>query len=114
MAGGPGDDPLLRAGTVDCRACRRVAFPTDATMLGGGWIVASFPRPCQHIAAGTVLIDLRDAEVPAGASAPLHELARYVPGRRCAGRNRKSRPCRSYAAPGSDYCRAHDAAGKPA
>ena len=108
-------DPILCAGAVQCRACRRVTFPTDAGALGGGWIIATFPRPCEHVAGSTVLIDLRDVKMPAGARlAALDELARYVPGRRCAGRSKRGRPCRSYAAPGSDYCRPHQTAGKPA
>lgn len=113
MADSAEHDPILRAGAVRCRACRRVAFPADAGTLGGGWIIASYPRPCEHIGGGTILIDLRDVEVSTR-PAPLHELAQYVPGRRCAGRNKKGRGCRSYAAPGSDYCHAHHAAGKPA
>ena len=101
-------DPILRAGAVRCRACRRAAFPTDAGALGGGWIIATFPRPCEHVAGGTLLLDLRDG----GRPAPLSELAQYVSGRRCAGRNKRGRPCGSYAVPGSDYCRQHEAAGK--
>lgn len=107
-------DSILWAGAVRCRACGRAAFPTDAGALGGGWIIASFPRPCEHVAGSTVLIDLRDVEMPAGARlAAFDELAQYVAGRRCAGRNKRGRPCRSYASPGSDYCCAHHTAGKP-
>lgn len=107
------DDPILRAGARCCRGCHRVTFPTDAGALGGGWIIVSYPRLCEHLAAGMVLMDL--SGIPAGSRPALPgELARYVTGRRCAGQNRKGRPCGSYAAPGSDYCHAHHAAGKPA
>jgi hypothetical protein len=108
-------DPILWAGAIRCLVCRRAAFPTDAGTLGGGWIIATYPRPCEHDAGGTILIDLRGVEMSAATRpTPLYELARYVPGRRCAGHNKKGRPCRSYASPGSDYCHAHHAAGKPA
>lgn len=111
-----GHDPILWAGAIRCRACCRVAFPTDAGAFGGGWIIASYPRPCEHVPGGTtMLIDLRDVEMLEGTRpAPLDELAQYVSGRRCAGRNKKGHPCGSYAVPGSDYCRAHQAAGKTA
>jgi hypothetical protein len=82
---------------------------------GGGWIIAMYPRPCEHDVGGTILIDLRDVEMSERTRpAPPGDLARYVAGRRCTGRNKRGRPCGSYAAPGSDYCRAHQAVGKPA
>jgi hypothetical protein len=112
MGYGAEHDPILWAGALLCRACHRAAFPTDAGALGDGWIIATYPRVCEHQAAGMILIDLSD--VSAGSRpAPLGELARYVTGRRCAGRNSRDQPCRSYALPGSDYCHAHHAARKP-
>ena len=114
MDDGAGRDAILWAGSLGCVACRRVAFPTDAADLGGGWVLAAFPRSCEHVPAGTVPIDMRGvALADGGRRASLGELARYVPGRRCAGQSSKGLPCRAYAAPGSDYCKAHPAAESP-
>lgn len=106
-------DPIIQAGAIRCAACDRVAFPTDATRLDAALIIADYPAPCSHVIGGTVVIALDDLPAaPADPSLPL-----YVRGRHCAGRNRKGRPCGSYATPGSDYCRYHPSAsptGKPA
>jgi hypothetical protein len=96
----------LQAGALRCRQCGRIAFPTDAAHLDAGLIIATYARPCSHRGGGTLVVSLEDAApAPAGDS-----LSLYVSNRRCAGRNRKGRPCRSWADPGSDYCRDHQSA----
>lgn len=106
MEGSAEHDPLLQAGALGCRQCSRVALPTDATHLGVGLIIATYARPCSHVSGGTFVISLEDA-VP---MPPDGSLSLYVSNRRCAGLNRKGRPCRSWADPGSDYCRDHQSA----
>lgn len=99
-------DPIVQAGAMRCVACGRVAFPTDAARLDAARIVATYPAPCSHVSARTLVIDLDDlAALPVDPT-----LSLYVPGRRCIGRNRKGRPCGAYAVPGLDHCHAHCAA----
>lgn len=96
-------DPIVQAGAMRCPKCGRVAFPTDAARLDAALIIAVYPAPCGHVDGRTLVIDVED--LPAAPVDPA--LSLYVPGRHCAGRNRKGRPCGSYAVPGSDYCHAH-------
>lgn len=99
-------DPIVQAGVMWCPECGLAAFPVDAARLDAARIIATYPAPCRHVRGRMVVLDAPDLAVsPAG---PLFSL--FIPGRRCAGRNRKRQPCRSYAAPGSDYCHAHSAA----
>lgn len=101
---GPAEhDPIVQAGAMRCITCDRVAFPTDAARLDAARILATYPAPCRHVRARTLVIDLDDlAAAPADPA-----LSAYVSGRRCAGRNRFGRPCRAYADPGSDFCQTH-------
>lgn len=106
-------DPIVQAGAARCLECDRVAFPIDAARLDTTLIIATYPAPCGHVRARTLVIALDD--LPAAPPDP--ELSTHVSGRRCSSRNRKGRPCRSYAEPGSDFCHAHHAASsarKPA
>lgn len=110
----PSDDPLLMAGVIRCRRCGRVAFPVEAEWLDEIRFTAVYPRPCSHAAGAAVVIDLtgldqaREEAPGRDAGAVFRgDLSLYVKSRRCAGSNRKGRPCRSYAAPGSRYCQAH-------
>lgn len=109
MTYGPEHDPILRAGVARCTRCSRIVFPVDAGWLPGGLILASYPAVCTH-ARGTVMI-VDPAALPE--RDPGFDLERYftlelyLPGRRCAGRNRYGRPCRSPAQPGSEYCPKH-------
>lgn len=104
-------DAILFAGVVRCGLCGRAGFPVDAGWLGDGLIIATYAAPCCHLRGGMVVMS--PGVFPAG---PEADWSRHVPGRRCAGRNRKGQPCRSYAQAGSDYCYAYRAAspaGKP-
>jgi hypothetical protein len=97
----PDQDPILRAGFIRCGACGRAAFPVDAEWAGIGLILASYPAPCSHARAVTMIMD------PGALATPGIDPARYLAGRRCAGLNRRRRPCGAHASPGSDYCAAH-------
>lgn len=101
-------DPIVLAGVLRCRKCGRIAFPTDAARLSAALIIATYSAPCGHARSSMLVIDLED-DPPAVAADPA--LSLYVPGRRCAGRNRFGRPCGNYADPGSRYCHAHQSAG---
>lgn len=105
------DDALTAAGLRQCERCYRAAFPTDATWVNDRLILASFPRVCLHVPASTVLVCaccvVEQPEHYRPADAEL-----LLPGRRCAGRNRRRRPCRAAAAPGSLYCCWHQPASQ--
>jgi hypothetical protein len=98
----PDQDPILCAGFIRCGTCGRAAFPVDAEWAGIGLILASYPAPCSHAHGVTMIVD------PGGLATAGVDRARYVAGRRCAGLNRRRRPCGAYASPGSDYCIAHE------
>lgn len=100
-------DPILLAGVARCPRCGRVAFPTDAAWLDAASILVTYAPPCGHLRGPTIMLDARDLVLPG------FDWSRYVSGRRCAGRNRRGRPCGSYAAAGSDYCRTHGAVPPP-
>jgi hypothetical protein len=108
---GSGQDPLLLAGVLRCTICGRAAFPVDATWVDELVLLADYGRPCPHTRGGLVLVDLRGLDVGQQFVRLMSaaELARYVPGRRCLGRNRFGKPCRAYAGAGSDYCDHHGA-----
>ena len=101
------DDPILAAGVMRCPECGRVAFPTDAGRLEGGLILAAYPSPCGHVRGLVAVIGPGAVPAAGGGTGAADGWSRYVTGRRCAGRNRKGRPCRSFAVAGSDLCHAH-------
>lgn len=96
-------DPLLHARFLVCRECGRVTFPVDAGWLDDELIVATYPGVCSHTRTVTAVIDVRDVIIAQAFVDP--EL--YLPGRHCAGRNRRGRRCGAYASPGSEFCAAH-------
>ena len=112
-------DPILMAGAVFCPDCYRAAFPVDATWVSDLVLLVDYGRTCGHIPGQTMVIDLRGLDVGQRFARLLlleemrKELAQYVPGRRCQGRNRFAKPCRANAVPGSDYCHHHDCGGLP-
>jgi hypothetical protein len=96
-------DPLLHARFLECRVCRRVSFPVDAGWLDDELIVATYPGVCSHARTVTAVVEVRDVIIAQAFVDP--EL--YLPGRRCAGRNRRGRRCGAYASPGSEFCADH-------
>lgn len=100
-------DPILLAGVARCPRCRRVAFPVDAAWLDGTSILVTYAKPCSHLPGLTIVLIARDLVVPG------FDWSRWVSGRRCAGRNRRGRPCGSYATAGSDFCHVHGAVPAP-
>lgn len=85
-----------------CGVCGHAAFPVGSKRLNGVLILASYALSCCHV---------RPLMLVTGKPRPQdHELALYLPGRRCAACNRRGLPCRSYARPGSATCLAHPAA----
>jgi hypothetical protein len=97
----PDHYPLLRAGFRLCGICRAIGFPVDAEWVSDALILVTYGASCQHTKSTTILIDPDDitqADI---------DPAKHVPGRRCTGRNKRGRSCRSCARPGSDFCRAH-------
>jgi hypothetical protein len=108
MIGRVWDDSILFAGLASCPMCGRMAYPSDASWLDDRLIVATFPAPCAHSAARIVVID--PGQLPPTSGDP----SLHLPGRRCAGRTRRSgRPCRAYAEVGSDFCNLHSLADTP-
>jgi hypothetical protein len=102
-------DPLLHARFLECGGCGRVSFPVDAEWLDDELILATYPGVCPHARTVTAVIEAREVIVAQAFRDP--EL--YLPGRRCAGQNRRGRRCRAFALPGSVFCAAHPAfAGK--
>lgn len=81
--------------------CGLMAYPIDATWLENGLILAAYPAVCSHTRPVVAIVDPAD-EMP-GDITP----EKYLPGRRCAGTNRRRRPCRGRARAGSGYCHAH-------
>jgi hypothetical protein len=96
-------DPIICAGAVRCGTCGAVGYPREAEWVSESLILATYEAPCRHVKSRTMVVD------PASIPYTDQELAKYVRGRRCAGHNARGRPCRSYARPGSDFCRAHQA-----
>lgn len=109
------DDPILWAGAARCVQCGRAALPTDAEWLDDGWLIlAAYSRPCGHVGERFNVIDLRAYGAGPGKWPALPgDLALYLPGRRCLARNKRGRPCRAFALPGSDCCGAHPPTGNP-
>ncbi len=97
-------DALLYARFLDCSECKKVSFPIDAEWLDSELILVTYPAICPHMNAITAVVEARELIIATAAADP----ERYLPGRRCAGRNRRGRHCRAYAKPGSDFCIAHD------
>jgi hypothetical protein len=52
----PGHDPLLRAGAIICPRCGRRGWPTAAAWCGD-LVLATYTPGCDHVAAGTWLVD---------------------------------------------------------
>lgn len=109
MTSRAGHDPILRAGFARCPRCSRIGLPVDADWLPGGLILASYPAVCSHARGAVMIVEPgtvpeRD---PGFALERYFALELYLPGRRCAGRTRSGRQCRSPAQPGSEYCPKH-------
>jgi hypothetical protein len=96
-------DPITCAGAVQCLTCFAVGFPLDAEWIDPELLLVTYEAPCRHMKSLTEIVD------PADITWTDLELAKYVRGRRCADRNARGRPCRSYARPGSDFCWMHQA-----
>ena len=95
------DDSLVRAGVFWRAYCGLIGYPADAAWLGNGLILAAYLAVCSHTRPLVTIVD------PAGELPGDITAEKYLPGRRCAGTNRRGRPCRSRARAGSDYCPAH-------
>jgi len=100
----PDHDPLLLAGFSQCPICGAVGFPVEAAWASDALIVVTYGPTCRHKKAITMLVN--PEEIPRVDFDP----GKYVPGRRCTGRNRHGRSCRARARPGSDYCGSHQTA----
>ncbi len=100
----PKRDPLLFARFLECPVCLRVSFPVDAGWLDDELILATYPSTCSHCSIVTAVITVRELVIDTAFA----ETERFLPGRRCAGHNRRRRRCGAYARPGSDFCPAHD------
>lgn len=96
-------DPLLYARFLECRVCKRVSFPVDAEWLDGELILATYPGVCSHLRTVTAVMGVRELVIDTAFA----DTELYLPGRRCASRNRLGRRCRAYANPGSCFCPAH-------
>jgi hypothetical protein len=101
------DDALLYASLRQCLQCGRAGYGTDAVWLDDDLILASYPRSCVHVHAAVVVVDVDRVllEIP-------DDVELRLPGRRCAGRNRRNAPCRAPAEPGSAFCRWHEPASR--
>jgi hypothetical protein len=94
---------LQPASLAQCHQCRHAAFPIDATWLDDRLILASYPQVCAHVPADTRLTCTGcESERPL-----LPNPGLLLSGRRCAGRNRRGRPCQEWALPGSLFCYWH-------
>lgn len=94
-------DPITVVGARQCGTCAAVGYPLDAMWISESLILVTYEASCRHAKSETVVID------PSTIVTTELELAKYVRGRRCAGRNARRRPCRAYAQPGSDFCWSH-------
>lgn len=131
MLTGRAEDPLRAAGLWQCQRCERAEYPKDAAWLDGHLILASYPSVCAHLPAVWLVLDtgapsspittsIADEDLAAAADSvglglelEFGELNRdfahgiaaefVLPRRHCTGQNRRGRPCRAWALPGSIF-----------